>query len=165
MGVVTDCRTSSFCTVAWQLARFQLTRRIAQSLVDSSPNGISSGSSVFAGLTDRCWRRCQLRIVVSSTIIREIFLYSLRVVITIFADINFLLSLTTKNISVVVLGLRLVLEALRNHFSMAILVLQKGLVYITEQGSHKPQRHGKLSARKVVLCVRWPATGITAHSL
>ena len=29
------CRTSSFCTVAWQLARFQLTRRIAQSLDDS----------------------------------------------------------------------------------------------------------------------------------
>jgi len=26
------CRTSSFCTVAWQLARFQLTRRIARSL-------------------------------------------------------------------------------------------------------------------------------------
>jgi len=29
------CRTSSFCTVAWQLARFQLTRRIAWSLCDS----------------------------------------------------------------------------------------------------------------------------------
>ena len=29
------CRTSSFCTVAWQLARFQLTRRIALSLGDS----------------------------------------------------------------------------------------------------------------------------------
>jgi len=28
-------RTSSFCTVAWQLARFQLTRRIARSLDDS----------------------------------------------------------------------------------------------------------------------------------
>ena len=27
--------TSSFCTVAWQLARFQLTRRIARSLSDS----------------------------------------------------------------------------------------------------------------------------------
>jgi len=27
-------RTSSFCTVAWQLARFQLTRRIARSLGD-----------------------------------------------------------------------------------------------------------------------------------
>ena len=29
------CRTSSFCTVAWQVARFQLTRRIARSLGDS----------------------------------------------------------------------------------------------------------------------------------
>ena len=29
------CRTSSFCTVAWQLARFQLTRRIARSHGDS----------------------------------------------------------------------------------------------------------------------------------
>jgi len=29
------CRTSSFCTVAWQLARFQLTRRIARSLGES----------------------------------------------------------------------------------------------------------------------------------
>jgi len=29
------CRTSSFCTVAWQLARFQLTRCIVQSLGDS----------------------------------------------------------------------------------------------------------------------------------
>ena len=29
------CRTSSFCTVAWQLARFQLTRHIARSLDDS----------------------------------------------------------------------------------------------------------------------------------
>jgi len=29
------CRTSSFCTDAWQLARFQLTRRIARSLADS----------------------------------------------------------------------------------------------------------------------------------
>jgi len=30
-----SCRTSSFCTVAWQLSRFQLTRRIARSLGDS----------------------------------------------------------------------------------------------------------------------------------
>jgi len=29
------CRTSSFCAVAWQLARFQLTRRIVRSLGDS----------------------------------------------------------------------------------------------------------------------------------
>ena len=29
------CRTSSFCTVAWQLARFQLTGRVARSIGDS----------------------------------------------------------------------------------------------------------------------------------
>ena len=29
------CRTSSFCTVAWQLARFQLTPRIVRSLGDN----------------------------------------------------------------------------------------------------------------------------------
>ena len=29
------CRTSSFCTVAWQLARFELTRRITRSLGNS----------------------------------------------------------------------------------------------------------------------------------
>jgi len=29
------CRTTIFCTVAWQVARFQLTRRIARSLSDS----------------------------------------------------------------------------------------------------------------------------------
>ena len=29
------CHTSSFCTVAWQLARFQLTQHIVQSLGDS----------------------------------------------------------------------------------------------------------------------------------
>ena len=35
IDLVRTCRTSSFCTVAWQLARFQLTRRIARSLGDS----------------------------------------------------------------------------------------------------------------------------------
>ena len=36
IDLVRTCRTiSSFCTVAWQLARFQLTRRIARSLCDS----------------------------------------------------------------------------------------------------------------------------------
>ena len=33
--LVRTCRISSFCTVAWQLARFQLTRRIARYLGDS----------------------------------------------------------------------------------------------------------------------------------
>jgi len=37
-------RTSSFCTVAWQLARFQLTRRIARSLGDSWASCTDSGS-------------------------------------------------------------------------------------------------------------------------
>ena len=35
IDLVRTCRTSSFCTVAWQLARFQLTRCIARSLGDS----------------------------------------------------------------------------------------------------------------------------------
>ena len=33
--MVRTCRISSFCTVAWQLARFQLTRRIVRSLGDT----------------------------------------------------------------------------------------------------------------------------------
>ena len=35
IDLVRTCRISSCCTVAWQLARFQLTRRIARSLGDS----------------------------------------------------------------------------------------------------------------------------------
>ena len=35
IDLVRTCRISSFCTVAWQQARFQLTRRIARSLGDS----------------------------------------------------------------------------------------------------------------------------------
>jgi len=35
IDLVRTCRIRSFCTVAWQLARFQLTRRIARSLGDS----------------------------------------------------------------------------------------------------------------------------------
>jgi len=35
IDLVRTCRTSSFCTDAWQLVRFQLTRRIARSLSDS----------------------------------------------------------------------------------------------------------------------------------
>ena len=37
------CHTSSFCTVVWQLARFQLTRRIARSLGDSWASCIPLG--------------------------------------------------------------------------------------------------------------------------
>jgi len=35
IDLVRTCCINSFCTVAWQLARFQLTRRIARSLGDS----------------------------------------------------------------------------------------------------------------------------------
>ena len=35
IGLVRTCRISSFCTVAWQLARLLLTRRIVRSLGDS----------------------------------------------------------------------------------------------------------------------------------
>jgi len=42
IGLVRTCRISSFCTVAWQLARFQLTRRIARSLGDSWASCVSS---------------------------------------------------------------------------------------------------------------------------
>jgi len=35
IDLVRTCRINSFCTVAWQLARFELTRRIARSLGDS----------------------------------------------------------------------------------------------------------------------------------
>jgi len=35
IDLVRTCCISNFCTVAWQLARFQLTRRIARSLGDS----------------------------------------------------------------------------------------------------------------------------------
>ena len=35
ISLVRTCRISSFCTVAWQLARLLLTRRIARSLGDS----------------------------------------------------------------------------------------------------------------------------------
>ena len=50
-------RTSSFCTVAWQLARFQLTRRIARSLGDSwaSCRDRASYLSKVADLTHPAW--------------------------------------------------------------------------------------------------------------
>ena len=38
------CCTSSFCTVAWQLARFQLIRRIARSLGDSGASYLTDCS-------------------------------------------------------------------------------------------------------------------------
>jgi len=56
IDLVGTCRTSSFCTVAWQLARFQLTRRIARSVGDSWASCLhmlccASDSILF-------WRRC-----------------------------------------------------------------------------------------------------------
>ena len=48
-----SCRTSSFCTVAWQLARFQLTRCIARSLGDSW--ACCSSDWVIAGNEYRYW--------------------------------------------------------------------------------------------------------------
>ena len=47
------CRTStsSFCTVPWQLARFQLTRRIARSLCDSWASRLISHGIVVSFLT------------------------------------------------------------------------------------------------------------------
>ena len=41
------CSTSSFCTVAWQLARFQLTRRIARFFGDSWASCVTSVESSF----------------------------------------------------------------------------------------------------------------------
>jgi len=50
------CHTCSFCTVAWQLARFQLTRRIARSLGDS-----------WASCFSVCWLCSATRNTTSST--------------------------------------------------------------------------------------------------
>ena len=59
VDLVMTCRISSFCAVAWQLARFQLTRRIAWSLGDSGASccntfddnnrSVSSGFVRFRG--------------------------------------------------------------------------------------------------------------------
>ena len=46
IDLVRTCRVSSFCTVAWQLARFQLTRRIARSLGDSGASCFHIGLSL-----------------------------------------------------------------------------------------------------------------------
>ena len=58
IDLVRTCRISlsSFCTVAWQLARFQLTRRIARSLGDSwascSPGAVATIALWLSVLTD-----------------------------------------------------------------------------------------------------------------
>ena len=52
------CRTSSSCTVAWQLARFQLTRRTVRSLADSWASCLTSAHPVHTQYTALC--RCVL---------------------------------------------------------------------------------------------------------
>jgi len=47
------CHISSFCVVAWQLARFQLTRRIARSLGDSWASCLITSFNVFLFLCCR----------------------------------------------------------------------------------------------------------------
>ena len=59
IDLVRTCRISSFCTVAWQLARFQLTRRIARSLGDSGASCLlpmGNGFIINDWLADLiCW--------------------------------------------------------------------------------------------------------------
>ena len=54
-GSISDrtCRTSGFCTVAWQLARYSLTRRIARSLGDSCVSCFLRCYTEFRGGTVR----------------------------------------------------------------------------------------------------------------
>ena len=49
IDMVRTCRTSSFYTVAWQLARFQLTRHIALSLGDSRASCMSAETLMKRG--------------------------------------------------------------------------------------------------------------------
>ena len=69
--LVRTCRISSFCTVPWQLARFQLTRRIARSLGDSWASCSFWMSMRHAGdvggSPDRVSRKCSLLINVDKT--------------------------------------------------------------------------------------------------
>ena len=52
------CSTSSFCTVTWQLARFQLTRHIARSLGDSWAScHIWHGSNEMTDMTWTSWEQ------------------------------------------------------------------------------------------------------------
>ena len=49
IDLVRTCRISSFCSVAWQLARFQLTRHIARSLGDCWASCCDGRQSDFQG--------------------------------------------------------------------------------------------------------------------
>jgi len=56
------CHTNSFYTVAWQLARFQLTRRIERSLGDSCASCLPCGyvtGLYFVFCCLRCWQSLQ----------------------------------------------------------------------------------------------------------
>jgi len=57
IDLVSTCRISSFCTVAWKLARFQLTRRIARSISDSWASCFQSTNST----SHRCRRAISRR--------------------------------------------------------------------------------------------------------
>ena len=50
IDLVWTCRISSFCTAAWQLARFQLTRRIAHYLGDSWASCVQYGACLHLSL-------------------------------------------------------------------------------------------------------------------
>jgi len=54
IGLVRTCHISSFCTVAWWLARLLLTRRITQSLGDSWASCSIWQPSATLGLLDAC---------------------------------------------------------------------------------------------------------------
>ena len=54
IDLVRTCRVSSFCTVALQLARFQLTRRVARSLADSWASCVYRRASVLSK-TSHIW--------------------------------------------------------------------------------------------------------------
>ena len=60
-NLLRTCRTSSFCTVAWQLARFQLTWRIARSLGDT---GASCHELLCKSRSENCvavWKLCGIK--------------------------------------------------------------------------------------------------------
>ena len=56
------CRTSSFCTVAWKLARFKLTRRIARSLGGSWASCSSDWRFVAFFQTSEAVKRASCRL-------------------------------------------------------------------------------------------------------
>jgi len=68
IDLVRTCRISSFWTVAWQLARFQLTRRIARSIGDSWASCLSCCTrflehcgSAYSTNSGRITQNCRLQ--------------------------------------------------------------------------------------------------------